>query len=780
MAQNKYRYQLTSGKSLVLEGEIQPSDEEVESIAREQGVQLLSAPEPEPEPQITTFESQVPTEVEEPEKGFLRRGWEALTTPLVEQPESLKPAMEQFAQDYPIMGGISKFIAQLPYQATSPLDVAMGGTTGGASIAARAGLPTIAKGLQYGTKALSAPLAAEGAYNIATGETWPERVIGGLELAGGLFGLKGGPKAKPTEVPLEVTPPIRRVEVPEGRPVDIVSDIRQRTVTPKTADTIPQGTIVTIKSGLDVPTKIKQAQDAGFEFAGQDAQGNFRFKKVTEPVGEKPLPAPRKMEVKFDRPVGEKRPVIPEVQPLSKSAEPIIRRIKDVEPEQAGPIREAWNLAKGTMAVDLPFITSAAFRQGHQLIGTPNWFKAWGPSIRAYGSKNFFEANNAILKADPLIHRPTTPMLKADGTPRIDRKSGRPVYKEQPSIADRSGVHLTDLKSISSREETIRSQLAEKIPVWGRVVAASNRSYVAWINNARVGALRNFYEAMPDKNNDVALRQLGDAVNAFTGRGKMAVGIPETTTYFGREYKIPFGGKETSLEKYAQGLSEVFWSPKLQASRLQALNPINYVLTEPQVRKEYLKAALRSAGAWTTLAGLGKLAGAEVNLDSTSTDFGKMKFGNFRMDPAGGFQQWLVLASRLAEGESTSSLSNKVSDLSRARGPYDPTYGSVIMNFVSSKLHPRLRQIFDAAYAGKGRPYHVIEREFQTWVPMITGDLVEIAKEEPQLVPFIAPLVSAGVGAQFYGPGEEFNKPFVTPFIEQVIGTELPEITLGR
>ena len=36
----KYRYALANGKSLVLEGETQPSDDDVEAIAKAQGVSL--------------------------------------------------------------------------------------------------------------------------------------------------------------------------------------------------------------------------------------------------------------------------------------------------------------------------------------------------------------------------------------------------------------------------------------------------------------------------------------------------------------------------------------------------------------------------------------------------------------------------------------------------------------------------------------------------------------------------------------------------------------------
>jgi len=500
-----------------------------------------------------------------------------------------------------------------------------------------------------------------------------------------------------------------------------------------TAQTGPlPGAKITLK---EPPTKeqIAELTSKGYVFDGLNDQGKFRFRK-----GPKAAEAP-----------------ILETKPISKNAEPIIRRIKDKTPEQSGAIREAWNLSRGLMAVDLPFITSAGLRQGLPLIGTKNWLKAWGPSIRSYGSKVFYDSHKAMLEADPLMFRKVVPIMKADGTQLI--KNGQKVFKETPSIAEQAGLSLTDLNSLTAREESIRSHLAERIPIWGRVVAASNRSYTAYINDLRLNAFRNMYEAMPDKNNLVALRELGDAINTFTGRGPLKT-------------KIPFsGGKEVNLEKYASGLSEVLFAPKLMASRMQMLNPVNYTMLQPQVRKQYLIAAIRTAGAWTTFASLGKLVGAEVTLNPTSADFGKIKIGDTRLDPAGGFQQFLVLASRLATNEFTSSTTSNTLELGQGFGA--PSRGSVTQDFLANKLHPSLRYFYDAAFARETRPFGVFDRALQLAVPMLSRDLMEIAQEQPELIPLLAPLTSAGMGTQHY-TGTDFNAPMILP--------EESDITLGR
>jgi hypothetical protein len=47
---------------------------------------------------------------------------------------------------------------------------------------------------------------------------------------------------------------------------------------------------------------------------------------------------------------------------------------------------------------------------------------------------------------------------------------------------------------------------------------------------------------------------------------------------------------------------------------------------------------------------IARAAGAELEDDPTEADFGKLKFGNSRLDPLGGLSQSSVIVSRLAKG----------------------------------------------------------------------------------------------------------------------------------
>lgn len=632
----------------------------------------------------------VPLSQSQPQKeSFLSRAWNTATTPLIPVTE---PSIEEWVKS-PNWSATRSALAQ----ATTPLNLGLEAVSG---LGALAGIGKLRKASKVGQ-------IAKGAAAI------PE-----IPKTTGLSGI-----ADDLVKDLDIRPPTR-TELPKEMIDFETGEVLSAPIQSRAPVFNPKGQ--TGLTGQLQKPRISAAQASqNLKSGGSLLGGKPPNKPPTPPSGGPP-----------------------ELPPSSPSGEPILIKIKDKPPEVMHPIREAWNLSRGLMAVDLPFITSAGFRQALPLAGTRAWIKAWGPSIRSYGSKAFYDAHDAMIKADPLLERKIVPVLNREGKPVI-RRDGSYYFKETPSILDKAGVVLPDLKNFSSREEMIRSQLAERIPVWGKVVAASNRSYSAFLKDIRVNAFRNMYEAMPDKNDMVALRELGDAVNTFTGRGKL-------------ETKLPFTTFTPSAERHATGLAEVLFAPRLVASRLQMLNPVNYTMTSPQVRKEYMKAMVRLAGAWTTFAGLGKLAGADVTMDPTNADFGKIRIGDVRLDPAGGFQQFMVLLARMGTNRFTSSTSGRSYEMGQG-GPFGQTQGSVAANFALNKLHPSLRYFVDAAFASKNTPFHVFDRAAQLAIPMMASDLMEIAQESPELLPILAPLTSAGMGTQYYSGKESFGAPQFIP-----------------
>jgi hypothetical protein len=145
-------------------------------------------------------------------------------------------------------------------------------------------------------------------------------------------------------------------------------------------------------------------------------------------------------------------------------------------------------------------------------------------------------------------------------------------------------------------------------------------------------------------------------------------------------------GSIKKLESAMVPLNALLFSPRLIASRLQLLNPVYYAKLDPFARKQAVRGMGQLLGSVGLTLGLAELAGADVVRDPRNTDFGKIKIGNTRIDIAGGFQQYIVAASRWYSGESVSSTTGEVTTL--AGGFNKPSRADILTNFAENKLAP--------------------------------------------------------------------------------------------
>lgn len=286
---------------------------------------------------------------------------------------------------------------------------------------------------------------------------------------------------------------------------------------------------------------------------------------------------------------------------------------------------------------------------------------------------------------------------------------------------------------VIGKEEPFQSGIAEKIPVVGAVVKASSRAYTTFATKLRADAFDNLVnlarKAGRDPFTDIKLaKDMAEQVNTVTGRGNL-----------GR------------LERISRELNGAFFSPKLMASRLQVLNPKFYIKLDPLVRKEALTNLAAFAGYAATVVGLAKVSGLEVGVNPTSADFGKIKVGNTRIDPFGGFSQYVRLASQLITGKITSTTSGKVIKLNEG---YKPTTRlDVMLRFAEAKEAP----VFSFAtglFKGQnwiGEKFSVGKEAANRFIPMVIQDFVDIYKDDPSLFP-LGFLGVFGAGLQTYQP----------------------------
>lgn len=587
--------------------------------------------------------------------------------------------------------GALQGIGDLVSGLTSPINIATTLLTAGSGTALKAGMPGLAKIASLGAKGAGALTAAHGGMNVVDPEsTLAERGQGLTEVAGGLLGMRG------------VKPKVSRTAKIAEELVDDSTVLPESIIPPKVDLNVPDIDVpetvnYLIRKEKATPDVIKKAQEQGYQFAGLNDQGDFRFTKGQ----------PNKQPV-LESEVGQTRPKLGPI----------------IDEKKSSPLVEAFNLPRALMAsVDF----SAPLRQGLPLIHKKEFWTSIKPMFQAWASEKGFTENQMAIAQRPLFKV------------RVDGKGN-----EIPSFAEEAGLKLGDLTSLNKREEAIMSTWAEKIPG----VRRSNRAYTAFLNNLRADTFESLIGdaevlGVGSKTNVPLARAIADFVNTASGRGSL--------------------GK---LESSAVALNSVLFSPRLIASRLKMLNPAYYVMAPPQIRKEALKSLFAITAAGNTVTQLGRMAGGTVEMDPASSDFGKLKIGNTRIDPYGGFQQYIVAANRLLNpipgmGQRVkSSTTGKEFDLWNPEKPFDPTHASVAGRFAQGKLHPTLAfawNLLSGAKEMSGEPMNFTTMNpfenaiSQRFIPIIMQDIYETSQENPKLLPVTVPLSTFGMSTQSYG-----------------------------
>lgn len=344
-------------------------------------------------------------------------------------------------------------------------------------------------------------------------------------------------------------------------------------------------------------------------------------------------------------------------------------------------VAEVLNVPRAIMS---SFDMSAPLRQGVFLINRPRqWVPAFGKMFKYFANEKSYD--NLIMDIQK-----------------------RPTYK----LMTESNLAITRIgKQLSSREEAFMSNLAERIPLFGRVIRASNRAYSGFLDKLRADVFDSMVTAARSQGVDVegkVLKDMASFINAATGRGNLP----------------------SSLSRAAVALNSTFFSPKLMASRINLMNPAYYVNLHPVVRKEALKSLMTFGGVVGTTLGLAKMAGADVGVDPRSADFGKIKIGNTRYDVMGGFQQYLRLIAQLVTGEHVSSTTGVKSTAGEGYKPL--TRLDILSRFVETKEAP----VFSFAtnllrgQSRGGQKLEMSEELASRFIPMVWQDIGDLANDK--------------------------------------------------
>lgn len=351
---------------------------------------------------------------------------------------------------------------------------------------------------------------------------------------------------------------------------------------------------------------------------------------------------------------------------------------------------------------------SAPFRQGLFLINRKEFWTSFYKMFHYMGSEKAFKALSADIRS-------------------------RPTFK----LMESAGLDFTNVSAkLTAREEAFMSNWADKIPVIGRGVRASERAYLGFLNKLRADTFDSLVGSAKKAGIDFmddpkSLRDIAKFVNTATGRGELG-----------------------SLKGAGPILNSLFFSPRLMASRFNLLNPKFYIDLSPIARREALKSLLSLSGIALTVTGLAKMGGLSVDYDPRSSDFAKIRTGNTRYDILGGFGQYITLGARLLTNEKKMAR-GKIQELGDKFGT--DTRLDVTEKFFENKLSPIAGFVADYL-RGKdpvGKEFDVSTAVLSRFVPMIINDMVDIIKEDGwESIGKVAPSVF-GVGVSTY----DENKP---------------------
>ena len=337
--------------------------------------------------------------------------------------------------------------------------------------------------------------------------------------------------------------------------------------------------------------------------------------------------------------------------------------------------------------------------------------------VTAYDLSAPFRQGGIVSLSHPTaVPRAYVLMLKAAKSEQSAKAVARLIrMRENYPLYGKSGLYLADTGK--EAEEVFKAVFAKKIPG----VNLSERAYNAYLNSVRADCFDSLVDALKavgkSEVTQAELKAIANYVNVATGRGSIG-----------------------AAEKYAKELSTIFFAPKLTASRWQMLS--GQPLYEGSMRSRMIIAGeygkyLAGLG---TIYGLAKMAGAEVTWDARSTDFGKIRFGQNRIDPLSGLGKHAVYAARIITGqfEGSSGRSEPIYD-GKGRNNWD----DITERYARSTLSPLYGTAVTLA-TGRGidgKPYRPSDIPYDL-LPLSARDIYEQYRDNPAGVATAMSLIS--------------------------------------
>ena len=359
-------------------------------------------------------------------------------------------------------------------------------------------------------------------------------------------------------------------------------------------------------------------------------------------------------------------------------------------------------------------------------------------TLKAMGDLSATLYQGAVLSA----RRPITAVRTLDKSVKVFF-SQHTFDQIDNAIRNRPGALLSeraelDLSSLGrgatgEREEFFASSWAERIPALGVIVRAGNRAMTTTLNLLRTASFDQIIARHPNMTSE-EMKAVASYVNIASGRGDL-----------GR------------FKAVSEELSLAFFAPRTAISRVQTPFQVWRFWKLPRVRKEIAKDQAAFVATGLTVLALADLAGLEVGTDCRESDFGRIRFGDTRIDVWAGFSGPARLICRVMLGGSDAvGLTGRA--LTDSEKDVDPL--ELFTQFAQYKVSPLIsvpRELYTRKTA-VGEPVTPTETAVRAVLPLFLEDIVEAAMQSGDIAAVAAavttPLTILGVRVSTFPDSE--------------------------
>jgi len=400
---------------------------------------------------------------------------------------------------------------------------------------------------------------------------------------------------------------------------------------------------------------------------------------------------------------------------LGDAMQALFKEGKILRPHEIGYARKVWGNRFADSLQDLSDQAAGKSIDITDYIGLPRSFMTSMDVSRTL-RQNILMARKPVLWAKALgndlelfvkdeKHARTVENMALRENTELVQKSGIRINKWGPTATARTG------------SERFPSKVARQVPF----IARSERAYTVGGNLLRMSYLNEIgHQRAGIVTTDKQWKDIGHVLNILTGEGDAR-----------------------RLLGLAPILNAVFFAPRLLEARVRAFTDLFNPNLSWAARKILAQHVASFVGLnMALLASMAQISGVNVEDDWRSTDYGKIKIGNTRIDFWGGYLPLARLFMRLASGE-IKAQSGRVVPI---------TAKDTITSFLQSKLGPMPAYALDLLKGENfvGEPTNLeadnmIKAFYEKLSPLFMQDLIDATR-------FSGPGVGAAGGAlAFFG-----------------------------